>query len=132
MNLNRPMPVHHHSYMNAVAPMNYGIPRPSFPNQSPEMFHQPLFNHGTPMYQPRMHPRANFIPRRPSFLPQRPPVQPHVNPNFIPQNGPMQFIPEHDGMSHMAPGMIPDNIAMPVDIEFVPTPPTRLSPRSAQ
>lgn len=118
---------------NGISPMGYG------PNQRPypSPLRQPMYN---PMYQQPMH-RPAFIPHRPPFVsrPMMPAIQPHLNPNFISHHqSPPAFIPGHD----MPPMHVP---SIPMDVDgdmpsmperngnsFEPTPPLRLSPRSAR
>lgn len=84
-------------------------------------------------------PRPTFHQQRPAFRP-RPPmmpiVQPHLNRHFIPQHHPQQlpFTPIISDMSPIHPISMEDDMPMLPDIQstFEPTPPSRLSPRSAQ
>lgn len=116
---------------------NFNGHHPNFPNQVQEMYpspgRQPMYN---PMYhQQPMHQHQPFPPRRSPFMgrPMMPVITPHVNPHFVPQHPPM-FIPSgHDNVPFVHE-ILPDE-GMPVMPEngvFVPTPPSRLSPRSAQ
>lgn len=125
----------HPQPMNGMG--NFNGHHPNFPNQVQEMYpsHQPMYN---PMYhqqQPPMHPHQPFPPRRPPFVvrPMMPVVPPHVNPHFVPQHTPMfgpsgpEIMPHvHNHLPEVDMPMMPENGV------FVPTPPSRLSPRSAQ
>lgn len=113
--------------------MNYAGQRPGFLNQvSPAR--QPIYNPG--YHQPMM-PRPPFVQHPQAFPPHHPMmpvIQPHLNPNFITQNPrPPRFIPAG---SAPASQLLEREDAMPLLPEkiggaFEPTPPSRLSPRSA-
>lgn len=121
----------HPQPMNGIG--NFNGHHPNFPNQVHEMYpnHQTMYN---PMYQP-MHPHQPFPPRRPPFVgrPMMPVVPPHVNPHFVPQHTPMFGPTGQEIMPHVH-GHLPEEgmPVMPDNGVFVPTPPSRLSPRSAQ
>lgn len=121
-------------------PLNGGYNglRPPFPN--PDRFQGPVHQQ---MFNPMFHqlPRPSFAPGRPPFQgrpPMIPPIQPHVNPHFMNQHNqlpPSMFGPG-PGPAPML-GMVPmspadDMPVLPDNGVFVPTPPSRLSPRSAQ
>jgi hypothetical protein len=89
-------------------------------------------NHFSPMDP---HPRmmhsmgpSSFVPQGQQFMPGRPPmmplVQPHVNPNFVQH----PVIPIH---RNFPIPMEEDMPMLPMQGTFEPTPPSRLSPRSA-
>ena len=118
----------------------YKGPRPNFPIKAPDMYpgavHQPMYR---PYHQPM--PQPSFAPRRPPFpRPLMMPVQPHVNPHFVAPHNPQHssmFIPPGQELPHMhVMGPTDSEEDMPILPEvngvFVPTPPARLSPRSAQ
>ena len=121
--------------MNGLTPLNYAGQRPAFINQ-------PLYNPGLdPGYhhQPMM-PRPPFVQHPqafPSRHPMMPVIQPHLNPNFITQKPhTARFIPAGSEILPVPSGLVEREDGMPLLPEktgtFEPTPPSRLSPRSAQ
>lgn len=142
INHGRPMHDYPPRLMNGGEQMGYRAPRPGFSHHSSDMhpgpnLRQPVYNS---MYHQDMLPRPTFGLRRPPFQqrPQMMPhIQPHVNPHFVAQNQAPRFpsvLPDLPPM-HVPMSMETDE-DMPIlpDMKgaFEPTPPSRLSPRSAQ
>lgn len=131
-----------HGYPRHPLPIN-GIEQMNFTGRYMQDTMRPRHMNNQ-LFRPEMLPRPTFHPRqRPAFQQQRQPmmpiVQPHLNRHFIPQHHPQQlpFVPVVSDMSplHTMP-MEQHDEEMPLlpDITsaFEPTPPSRLSPRSAQ
>lgn len=129
----------HISHPMALNGAGFNVSRPSFHHNS-EMCPAPVRHHAyNPMYhqQQQMLPRPSFAPRRPAFQPRpmMPIIQPHVNPHFVAQLHPPRFpelvSPMHAGIPTMEKDedmpVLPEKIST-----FEPTPPSRLSPRSAK
>lgn len=128
---------------NGMGPMSYRGHRPPFGNPGLEPYPAPVHRMYNPMYRNQMHQRPTFAPRRPNF-PAGPPmmmpiVQPHLNPNFINQH------PHLPRFTPTGPELPLMHVAMPLEKEedmplmpemngatFTGTPPSRLSPRSAE
>lgn len=123
----------HNIPVNGISPINFAGHRPGFVNQTPTR--QPIYNPG--YHNPPMLPRPQFVHHPQPFPPRHPimpVVQPHLNPNFIAHNPhPGRFIPAgpelpmHTGLLDEAMPLLPEQNAL----TFQPTPPSRLSPRSA-
>lgn len=138
--MNFPPIIHEHHPLslpvNGMAPLNFTSQRPGFINQILPA-RQPIYNPG--YHHPSMMPRPPFVQHPPHFParhPMMPVIQPHLNPNFIAQNPhPARFIPVGSELSHS--GLMERDDDMPLlpeknGVPFEPTPPSRLSPRSAQ
>lgn len=127
------LPVMHEHQMpiNGMS-MNYPAQRPGFLNQvTPPR--QPIFNPG---YHQPMIPQPPFIQHPQAFPPRHPMmpvIQPHLNPNFIAPNPHVsRFIPVAPELGLLE---LKESMPLPHDLNgttFEPTPPSRLSPRSAQ
>lgn len=105
-----------------------------FQDHYPPPVRQPMFN---PMFHQQSLPRPSFESRRPLFQgrpPLMPSVQPHLNPHFMPQNNshPMIVPGPEIPVPHLQLAMSPAMPVLPENGVFIPTPPSRLSPRSAQ
>lgn len=115
----------HQMSMNGMGAIGFNGQRMGYSHSAPEMSPAPMRPHMyNQMYSQDMMPRTTFAPRQPPF-------QTHVNPHFIPHQG-QRFIPPGPELSPMTMEREEGMPMMTGNVPFQPTPPSRLSPRSAQ